>query len=178
MNMSKTMRCGKRGRRTDRKKRELLLRYSFTRQALEPYPHLFFLCFVISSISSAKMWACSSVSRRSKTFANSVESDQPTVHRLLLFLQTAITFDPFGVTGSTTYQNEALSKFYVSNDWNCHGSVSCAEKFHLKFFLQLGFFRGWINSVEFVVQIIRLIRRKPRRRTRGMRRNKDQKRLR
>ena len=36
-------------------------------------------------------------------------------------------FDSFEVTGATTYQNEALSMFYVSNVSNCHGSVLCAE---------------------------------------------------
>ena len=40
------------------------------------------------------------------------------------FLQTAITFDSFGITGATTYQNEALSMFYISNGWNFHGSIS------------------------------------------------------
>ena len=40
MNMSKTMRYGKRGRRNGRKK-ERLLRYSFSRQAFDPYSHLF-----------------------------------------------------------------------------------------------------------------------------------------
>ena len=40
MNMSKTMRYGKRERRNGRKK-EHLLRYIFSRKAIDPYPHLF-----------------------------------------------------------------------------------------------------------------------------------------
>ena len=90
-------------------KEEHLLRRSFIRQAFVPYPHLFPPWSTISSISSATVWACLSVLRRSKTFANTVESDQRAVRRFLPFLQTAITFDSFGVTGATTYQNEALS---------------------------------------------------------------------
>ena len=126
MNMSKTMRYGKRGRRNGRKKKHVL-RFSFGRQAFVTYPHLFLLWSIISLISSATVWACSSVSRRSKTFANTVESDQRAVRRFLSFLQTAITFYSFEVTGATTYQNEALSMIYVSNVSNCHGSVLCAE---------------------------------------------------
>ena len=122
MNIGKSMSYGKRGRRNGRKK-EHLLRYSFSRPAFVPYLHLFPPWSIISVISSATVSACSSVSRRSKTFANTVESDQRAVRRFLPFLQTVITFDSFGVTEATTYQNEALSTFYVSNGSNCHGSA-------------------------------------------------------
>ena len=49
----------------------------------------------------------------------------------------AITFDSLGVTGATTYQNEALSMYYVSNGPNFHGSGLYARKCHLKFFREL-----------------------------------------
>ena len=126
MNMTKTMRDGKRGRRNGRLKKHVL-RFSFSRQAFVPYPHLFLPWSIISLISSATVWTCSNVSRRSKNFAKPSSRISERSVRFLPFLQTAITFDLFGVTGATTYQNEALFMFYVSNGSNYHRSVLCAE---------------------------------------------------